>query len=150
MTATVQLPALSRDSIPRRVLRWIAAVVFIAAGLNHFRNPAFYASIVPPGFPSPRLLVLLSGIFEIAGGAGLVIRPLRRAAGWGLILLLVAVFPANVYMAMHPRRFSIAEWLLWLRLPLQALLIAWVWWVALARRQPRVSRAIPPPTQGRD
>lgn len=126
-------PDASRDSIPRRAFRGVAAALFIAAGLNHFRSPGFYVAIVPPMFPSPGLLVMLSGVFEVAGGIGLLSRPLRRPAGWGLILLLVAVFPANIFMALRPERFGIPPWLLWLRLPLQGVLVAWVWWVALTR-----------------
>jgi uncharacterized membrane protein len=112
----------------------LAAAFFVAAGLNHFRNPVFYCSIIPPGFPDPKLLVIISGVCEIAGGVGLLIPPLRRVASWGLIALLIAVFPANIYMALAPERIPglyISHWLLWLRLPLQALLAAWVWFVAL-------------------
>lgn len=133
-------PERFHDSVLRRALRWVAAALFIAAGLNHFRNPAFYASIVPPMFPSPRLLVMLSGVFEVAGGFGLLVPPLRRVAGCGLILLLIAVFPANIFMALSPERFGIARWLLWLRLPLQLVFVAWVWWVALAPRTRRAPR----------
>jgi uncharacterized membrane protein len=86
-------------------------------------------------FPSPLLLVIVSGICEIAGGIGLLVRPLRRFAGWGLIALLLCVFPANLYMALFPERIAdlhISHWLLWLRLPLQGVFLAWVWFVALA------------------
>jgi uncharacterized membrane protein len=79
-------------------------------------------------------LVAISGVCEIAGGLGLLVRPLRRAAGWGLIALLIAVFPANIYMALAPNESAdgrFAGWMLWLRLPLQAVLIAWVWVIAL-------------------
>ena len=116
------------------LLRGLAAVLFVAAGVNHFVNPGFYEAIVPPGFPAPRLLVAVSGAGEIAGGLGLMVRRLRRPAGWGLIALLVAVFPANVYMAWHAERFAgwgAPAWALWLRLPLQGVLIAWVWYVAI-------------------
>ncbi len=90
----------------RTVLRWSVALLFILAGVNHFLNPHFYERIVPPGFPSPRILVIVSALAEIAGGLGLLIRPLRRAAGWGLLALLVAVFPANIHMALHPGHFG--------------------------------------------
>ena len=113
---------------------------FILAGTNHFLKPDFYAQIVPPAFPSPKILVLVSGLAEIAGGLGLLIPPLRRVAGWGLIALLLAVFPANIYMAIHPERFGIAAWILWVRLPLQAVVIAWVWCVALRQRKPPALR----------
>ncbi len=114
-------------------LRALAAALFVGAGVNHFVHPQFYREIVPPGFPSPPALVALSGACEIAGGVGLLIPTLRRSAGWGLIALLLAVFPANIYMAASPERFSVPEWALWVRLPLQVLLLGWVWHVALAR-----------------
>ena len=96
----------SSTSRLRTTLRWLAAIGFVAAGANHFRDPAMYGRIIPPGFPNPPLLVAASGVCEMAGGLGLLIKPLRRAAGWGLIALLLAVFPANVYMALRPRRFA--------------------------------------------
>ena len=127
---------LQRHDRPRIALRWLAASLFIAAGANHFRSPGPYRRIVPPGFPNPALLVALSGVAEIAGGAGLLVPRLRRAARWGLIALLVAVFPANVYMAVRPERFAdwhLPRWTLWARLPLQVALAAWVWFAARDR-----------------
>ena len=117
----------------RSGLRWLAAVFFILAGINLFLHPAFYEKIMPPGFPAPKFLIFVSGLAEVAGGFGLLIHPLRRAAGWGLIALLVAVFPVNIYMALYPGHFEIAPWILWARLPLQAIFVAWVWWISLAR-----------------
>ena len=131
----------------RIVLRWLAALGFVAAGAGHFVMPKLYVKIIPPHFPDPALLVAISGVCEIAGGAGLLVRPLRRAAGWGLIALLVAVFPANIYMAVAPGRIPglhIARWLLWLRLPLQGVLVTWVWFVALAK--PILNNTRPPHT----
>jgi uncharacterized membrane protein len=116
------------------ILRLLAAVFFIGAGANHFRSPDFYERIVPPSFPSPHLLVVISGIAEIMGGLGLLVPSLRRAAGWGLIALLVTVFPANIYMAIHPEKFAdlhLPEWTFLARLPLQVAFVAWVWFVAL-------------------
>jgi uncharacterized membrane protein len=118
-----------------RLLRWTAAIFFIGAGLNHFWHEDFYEQIVPPGFPSPKTLVIVSGLAEALGGLGLLIRALRRAAGWGLIVLLIAVYPANFYMAFHPTRFGLAPWILWARLPFQAVFMAWVWFVALHRHR---------------
>jgi uncharacterized membrane protein len=118
----------------RTALRWLAAALFVAAGVNHFIKPDFYRGIIPPAFPAPGVLVAVSGGCEIAGGLGLLVRPLRRAAGWGLIALLLAVFPANVYMATSPQAtpgWHFPHWLLWLRLPLQAVFVAWVWLIAL-------------------
>ena len=119
---------------PPTVSQLLLGFAFIAAGALHFVKPAMYAQIIPPGFPSPRLLVAISGVAEIAGGVGVLVPPLRRPAGWGLIALLVCVFPANLYMAVDAERFaSIPAWALWLRLPLQGLLIAWVWQATLRR-----------------
>jgi uncharacterized membrane protein len=112
----------------------MAAALFCTTGVDHFVNAGFFEKIVPPMFPDPKLLVAISGVCEIAGGLGLLIKPLRSAAGWGLIALLVAVFPANIYMALHPDSVphgGIPAWALWCRLPLQAVLMAWVWFVAL-------------------
>ena len=116
-------------------MRWTAAVLFIAAGANHFISPDFYRKIVPPAFPKPRLLVQISGVCEILGGAGLLVPKLRKLAGLGLIALLIAVFPANVFMALYPEKIPdmhFPRWALWGRLPLQAVFIAWVWFVAIA------------------
>jgi uncharacterized membrane protein len=117
----------------RTVLCWLAAVFFIVAGTFHFLKPEMYLQIMPPYFPAPRLLVAVSGAAEIAGGIGLLLRPWRRAAGWGLIALLLAVFPANIYMVQHSGQFHFAPWVLWARLPLQAVFMAWVWFAAIQR-----------------
>lgn len=107
---------------------WLIAALFVGAGVLHFVKPRLFAAIVPPMLPAPMLLVYLSGAAEIIGGLGVLVPSLRVWAGWWLIALLVAVFPANVYMALEPAKFGIAPVWLWLRLPLQAVLIAWVWW----------------------
>ncbi len=115
----------------RGPFRVVLAVFFIGAGVLHFLRPSAYVRIVPPGLPYPFALVYLSGACEVLGGGGVLVPRLRRAAGWGLIALLVAVFPANVYMALADVQFaalSLPPLLLWLRLPLQAVLIAWVYW----------------------
>ena len=126
----------------RIFLRLVAAFGFVGAGTVHFLRPDFFRQIVPPAFPSPAALVAVSGFFEIAGGLGLLYRPLRRAAGWGLIALLIAVFPANIYMVVNPGRTagSIPLWALWLRLPLQGVFIVWVWFVALSQSQAHILR----------
>jgi uncharacterized membrane protein len=128
----------------RIVLRVLAAIGFVGAGTMHFLRPEFFRRIVPPVFPSPVALVAISGFFEIVGGLGLLCRPLRRAAGWGLIALLIAVFPANIYMAINPGRTagSIPLWALWLRLPLQGVFVVWVWFVALSDASRQQSIAI--------
>ena len=125
-----RLPALSRGGIARGAL----AAVFVGAGALHFTSTESYVQIVPPYLPAPRALVLVSGAAEIAGGLAILVPRLHRLAGLGLIALLVAVFPANVHMALNADQFrGIPAALLWLRLPLQAVLVAWVWSVTLRR-----------------
>ena len=111
------------------------ALAFVGAGVLHFLKPRPFVEIVPPGFPASEALVAVSGAAEIAGGVGLLHRKTRRAAGWGLLALLLAVFPANVYMATAAERFaSVAPaWALWARLPLQPVMMLGVWWAALRR-----------------
>jgi uncharacterized membrane protein len=129
------------------LLRAVAALAFVWAGANHFIDPPFYQKIIPPEFPKPAALVIISGVFEIIGGIGLLVAPLRRLAGCGLIALLIAVFPANIYMALHPELFRdiLEPWtqrlhvslgtILWIRLPCQVVFIAWVWIVAVGHRK---------------
>jgi uncharacterized membrane protein len=107
--------------------RYGLAVLFVGAGLLHFFNPTSYLRIMPPALPAPRLLVLLSGAAEVAGGLGLLWPATRRAAAWGLLALLLAVFPANVYMLQLHEQLHLPAWALWARLPLQPLLMWWVW-----------------------
>lgn len=115
----------------RRNARRALAAFFVAAGANHFVFTDFYISIIPPYLPYPRELVWISGVAEIAGGIGLLVERWRPAARWGLILLLLAVFPANLHMALEPDDFSrFPRWALYLRLPLQVVFLAWVWWAA--------------------
>ena len=100
---------------------------FLAGGIGHFMFSSFFMAIVPPYIPMPVLMVATSGVCELAGALGLLMTRTRRAAGIGLLLLIVAVFPANVYMAQHPEQFdAFAPWLLYARLPLQLVLLVWV------------------------
>ena len=124
----------------RTILRILAAIFFVVAGTFHFLKPELYRQIIPPYLPAPQLLVLISGLAEIAGGIGLLIARFRRAAGWGLIWLLIAVFPANIYMTQHPGQFHLAPWILWARLPLQGVFIAWVWFAAIRRSRSSPAR----------
>ena len=110
------------------------AALFIIAGLNHFRDPGFYLLMMPPWLPLPLELIYLSGVLGVLGGLAVLAPPLRRLAGWGLIALLIAVFPANIYAAVaqvQPPGGHVAPLLLWLRLPFQGLFIAWVYFAAL-------------------
>jgi uncharacterized membrane protein len=101
-------------------------VLFGAAGLNHLWHPLFYLAIMPPYLPWPRMLVFVSGLAEAALGIAVMIPQSRRTAAWGLMALLVAVFPANIQMALHPNLYpGIPPLLLWLRLPLQPVLALW-------------------------
>ncbi len=112
--------------------RILLGAFFLAAGLLHFLKPKPYVAIVPDALPRKLELVYVSGMAEIAGGAGVLPGPTRRAAGWWLIATLLAVFPANVNMAVNADRYHrIPTWLLWVRLPIQGLLIAWVWRAAV-------------------
>ena len=102
------------------------SLLFVAAGLNHFINPLLYIHIMPLWLPEPVLLLYISGFFEILGGAMLWNKRFQAWSAWGLIALLIAVFPANIHMAMHPELTPhIPQWLLWVRLPLQIPLILW-------------------------
>ena len=112
--------------------RLLLGAFFLAAGTLHFVRPRPYVAIVPDALPRKLELVYASGAAEIAGGAGVLLAPTRRAAGWWLIATLIAVFPANVNMAVNAERFrAVPAPLLWVRLPVQGLLIAWVWRVAV-------------------
>jgi uncharacterized membrane protein len=109
------------------MLRLVAALTFTAAGTLHFLRPGMYEAIIPDALPAHRELVYASGVAEIAGGLGLLHERTRRFAGWWLIATLVAVFPANVSMALRPERFpQFPEWALWARLPFQLAFIALV------------------------
>lgn len=122
----------------RTVALWMLALFFIAAGLNHFLNPAPYLSMMPPYLPWPQALNVISGVAEIAGGAGILVPKMRVLAGWGLVALLAAVFPANVNVALHGwKGENIATWILWARLPFQPLIMALVCWACIARRAPK-------------
>lgn len=123
--------------MPKILLRWLIAVFFILAGVNHFRMPSVYAAMVPPWLPWPAGLSAIAGVAEILGGIGILLPEFRRWAGWGLVVLLVAVFPANLHAALvgHMEGLSVSPAVLWLRLPFQAVLIAWVAWVTLARER---------------
>jgi len=114
----------------RTVLRWLLGGFVAYAGVRHFTNPAPFVQIVPSYCPFPDALVAISGAAEIAGGVGLLVPAVRRPAAWGLIALFLAVFPANVNMALHPTRLGMgfAPWMLWVRLPLQLVLIALAYW----------------------
>jgi uncharacterized membrane protein len=111
---------------------YLMAAFYAFAGLNHFRAPEFYLPIMPPWLPWHEELVFLSGVAELLIGVGLLIPRTRVLAAWGAIALLVAVYPANIHMAIAdvpvgdpPQSAGVLRWV---RLPLQFVLIAWAWW----------------------
>ena len=120
----------------KRPLLYVMASLYIIAGLTHFVIPEAFAQIVPPIFPYPLALAYLSGIVEIALGIGVLFSRTRKLAAWGLVALLVAIFPANVYMAITDvtvtgvfgTTLDPSPTVRWGRLPLQAVLICWAWW----------------------
>jgi uncharacterized membrane protein len=109
------------------------AAFFASAGTMHFVIPRSYEAMMPPSLPAHREAVIVSGLAEIAGGAAVLPRSTRRFARWWLLGLLVAVFPANVHLAVNPEQVrgldlnKIPRWALWARLPLQPLAMLWVW-----------------------
>jgi uncharacterized membrane protein len=107
-------------------------VFYLVAGTLHFARPRMYVAIMPDALPPKRDLVYASGAAELIGGAAVLHPRTRAAGGWWLIATLIAIFPANVHMALHAQRFrKIPEPLLWLRLPVQALLVTWAWRAAV-------------------
>ena len=123
---------LRRAKLP---ILYVMAPAYIVAGVLHFVVPELYVQIIPPIFPAPLALVYLSGLAEIAVGIGLLVPRTRRYAAWATVALLVAIFPANVYMATHgviiegmPGGGDPSELVRWGRLPLQGVLILLALW----------------------
>ncbi len=119
-------------STAKRILLGLMGVFYILAGVNHFRVPEFYLPMMPPYLPWHVELVALSGLAEVALGVAVLVPGLRRPAACGIIALLIAVFPANLHVALHDVPIGGATEgagvLNWVRLPFQAVLIAWAWW----------------------
>jgi uncharacterized membrane protein len=113
------------------ILPWhlyLMAVIYIIAGLNHFRSPRLYIKIIPPYFPNPKALNIICGIAEIILGVALMITSLTSIAAWGVIALLIAIFPTHIYMYQNPKvRMGLPLWAVILRLPLQLVLIFWAY-----------------------
>ena len=117
----------------KKLTRYLLAILFVVAGVNHFLHTDFYVSIMPPYLPWHLELVYISGVAEMSLGLLLLLQRWSVYAGWGLIALLIAVFPANIHMALHPELYpTISTLVLWLRLPLQGVL---VWWAYRYTRQ---------------
>ncbi len=103
------------------------AAFYVVAGVNHFINPRFYYKMVVDFLPYPDAVVAVSGVIEILCGVGLMIPQTRLVAAWATIALLLAIFPANIYMALHPEKWGFSTVALYLRLPIQLLLIWWAY-----------------------
>jgi uncharacterized membrane protein len=110
------------------------SLFYIAAGILHFVSPKTYLAVMPLYIPWPDAMVGISGVAEILGGIGLLVPdrfvfPRTRAfAAWGIVALLVAVSPVHINMCLHPEQFpAVPLWAIWLRLPLQLVLIGWAW-----------------------
>lgn len=115
----------------------LIGLIFLVGGVMHFLRPRFYLAMMPPWLPAAAALVLVSGVFEILGGIGVLVPATRVIAGWGLIALLFAVFPANVQMLLNARAAHASAStmaVLVARLPLQALLVYWVFRATVQRR----------------
>ena len=113
----------------RRLILVLVFFWFFIGGIAHFAFTGAEMAIVPPWLPHHRLLVLVSGLFELLGAIGLLAVRTRAAAGWGLVILTAAVTPANIYMWQHAAQYpAVPQWLLALRLPFQAALMVGIWW----------------------
>ncbi|WP_054584669.1 MauE/DoxX family redox-associated membrane protein [Halolamina pelagica] len=118
-----------------RRLRYVMGLFYVVAGVSHFRAPNAFKRVVPRRLPRPTALVYLSGVAEILLGVGVLFERTRRLSAWGIVALLVAVFPANVYTVtddvapeLVPDRLNdVARLAAWVRLPMQAVLIGWAW-----------------------
>jgi uncharacterized membrane protein len=119
----------------RRAVVYLMGAFYVLAGISHFTQPGFFRQIVPPALPAPDLVVVLSGVAEIVLGVLVVVPATRRMAAWGIIALLIAVWPANIYQALYnPTLVDPPAWMgqptqtaLWIRLPLQLVLMYWAW-----------------------
>jgi uncharacterized membrane protein len=116
---------------------------FGLGGIAHFAFTRVEERIVPPYVPWHHTTVLIAGVFELLGAAGLMFVRTRRAAGWGLFALTIAVTPANIYMLQKPELFRIPYWILIARLPLQAALLALILWVSSQRTAPSPNERSP-------
>lgn len=115
----------------KMISRGLLALLLITAGTLHWLTPRPFVQMMPAFLPYPLELVYISGVFEILGGIGLLVPPVSQVAAWGVILLFIAVFPANINMAVNDLIIDGLphnQLAYWLRLPFQGVLIAWAWW----------------------
>jgi uncharacterized membrane protein len=111
----------------KRFFLYLFATIFILAGINHFWSPGFYEKMLTGFLPYPATLNYLSGAAEILGGVGLMMRDTRKFSAWGLIVLLIVIFPANINMAWHHEQWDFSAVMLYIRLPFQLLFIWWAY-----------------------
>ncbi len=113
----------------RLVLRFVMAAFYVFSGFNHFRDPAFYLNIMPPYLPAHAAAVVWSGVAEVCLGLLLLWPRGQRPAAWGIMAMLIAFLPVHVHMLVNSHLYPEAPVLvLWLRFPMQALLLAWAYW----------------------
>ena len=114
------------------VLKVLMAVFYLFSGVNHFRDTAFYLNIMPPYIPAHGAAVALSGVAEVLLGALLLWRRSRQLAAWGIIAMLIAFLPVHLHMLMHSSLYpEVPVLFLWLRFPMQAVLVLWAYWYTL-------------------
>jgi uncharacterized membrane protein len=113
----------------KAILKYLLVVFYFGAGVMHFVRPEFYLKLMPPYLPWHLPLVYISGVIEMALAVGIMIPKFTRLSAWGIIALLIAVFPANIHLALHPEIFpNYSPWVSLVRLPLQGVLILWAYW----------------------
>lgn len=126
-------------SLVKRIFSVLLTLAMVLAGVSHFTMPATYVAIVPDYLPAPLALVYISGVAEILLGLALQIPGLRRLAGFGLIALFIAVLPANINQAVHnlqPPGLEMSPTMVWVRLPMQLVFIAWAFWMTRPDQTP--------------
>lgn len=130
MDALMDTTDTKQEKILKKIALYATGIFFVGAGVRHFVMPDFYMLMMPNYLPVPLTLIYISGFFQILGGIGLIIPKTRAFSAWGLMALLLAVLPANVYLWTHniqlPDSYT-PSWFLMLRIPLQFLLIAWMY-----------------------
>lgn len=127
----------------RAATKILMGSAYMATGFYHFWNPQLYLRIMPPYLPYPMFLQYLAGFFEFVFGLLLFFPKYSRLAAWGLIALLIAVYPANIHMALHQELFpELSPLFHWIRLPLQFVLIAWAWWYTREEREEKEKKVI--------
>jgi|SRR5215217_5923620 len=119
-------------TVPKKISLFLLIIIYLAAGINHFRVPDFYVALIPDYIPYPQLMNIMAGICEIIFGLGLMFKATRKWAAWGIVLMLIAFLPVHISMATsQPVRVGstvVSPLLAWVRLALQPVLVLWAWW----------------------